>query len=68
VNGEALLIASGQNIKRLLAFGGRRPKAPAQVVALRPPEDSGPDLRDAREHRLGSSCRLARPFFSTLGS
>ncbi len=23
---EALLIASGQNVKRLLAFGGRRPK------------------------------------------
>ncbi|MDQ5830044.1 MAG: transposase, partial [Actinomycetota bacterium] len=26
VNIEALLIASGQNVKRLLAFGGRRPK------------------------------------------
>jgi Transposase DDE domain len=26
VNIEALLIASGQNVKRLLTFGGRRPK------------------------------------------
>jgi Transposase DDE domain len=26
VNIEALLIASGQNVKRLLAFGGLRPK------------------------------------------
>ncbi len=37
VNIEALLIASGQNVKRLLAFGGRRPKQMAQAVALRPP-------------------------------
>jgi len=29
VNIEALLIASGQNGKRLLAFGGRKPKKPA---------------------------------------
>jgi transposase len=35
VNIEALLIASGQNVKRLLAFGGRSPKKLAQVAALR---------------------------------
>ncbi|MCA1731666.1 MAG: IS1182 family transposase [Actinobacteria bacterium] len=38
VNIEALLIVSGQNVKRLLAFGGRRPKKPAQAAALRLPE------------------------------
>jgi hypothetical protein len=37
VNIEALLIASGQNAKRLLTFGGRRPKKLAQAAALRPP-------------------------------
>jgi transposase len=38
VNIEALLIASGQNVKRLLAFGSRRPKKLAQAAALRLPE------------------------------
>lgn len=39
VNAEALMIASGQNIKRLLAFGNRRPRKLAQeAAALRPPE------------------------------
>ena len=38
VNIEALLIASGQNIKRLVAARGRSPRKPAQVAALRPPE------------------------------
>ena len=37
VNAEALLVAAGQNIKRLLSFGGRKPRKPAQVAALRPP-------------------------------
>jgi hypothetical protein len=34
VNAEALLIAAGQNAKRLLAFGERGPRRPAQVVFL----------------------------------
>jgi hypothetical protein len=38
VNCEALITATGQNIKRLLTFGSRGPRRPAQVVALRPPE------------------------------
>jgi transposase len=38
VNCEALITAAGQNIKRLLTFGGRGPRRPAQVTALRPPE------------------------------
>jgi transposase len=39
VNTEALLIASGQNVKRLLAFGGRGPKklAQARPYARQPP-------------------------------
>jgi hypothetical protein len=36
VNTEALMTATGQNIKRLLAFGGRGPEKLAQAVALRP--------------------------------
>ncbi len=37
VNVEALLIAAGQNTKRLLTFGRRGPRRPAQVAALRQP-------------------------------
>ena len=38
MNTEALMIASGQNVKRLLAFGPGRPRKIAMVAALRPPE------------------------------
>ena len=38
VNIEALLIASGQNIKRLVAARERGPRKLAQVEALRPPD------------------------------
>ena len=31
------MVAAGQNVKRLLAFGWRTPKKPAQAAALRPP-------------------------------
>ncbi len=34
VNIEALLTAAGQNLKRLLTFGKRWPKAQAQAAAL----------------------------------
>jgi hypothetical protein len=37
VSAEALLIASGQNVKRLLTFGYRRPRRTPQTAALRPP-------------------------------
>jgi hypothetical protein len=37
VNAEALVIASGQNVKRLLDFRGRGPRKLAQARALRPP-------------------------------
>jgi hypothetical protein len=36
-NCEILVTASGQNVKRLMQFGGGRPGRPAQVAALRPP-------------------------------
>ena len=37
VNTEVLITAAGQNVKRLLAFGPRRPRRAAQAEALRPP-------------------------------
>ncbi|HET7272223.1 MAG TPA: transposase [Rubrobacter sp.] len=37
VNTEALMIASGQNVKRLLTFGAKGPRRPAQVADLRRP-------------------------------
>lgn len=49
VNAEALMIASGQNVKRLLAVGPRNPKKNANVAALRPPE--GPAPHPTRRHR-----------------
>jgi transposase len=62
VNIEALLIASGQNVKRLLAFGGRRPKKPAQAAALRPPTTTGYETSRAREHRSNGSWRPTKAF------
>ena len=49
VNAEALVIASGQNLKRLVTFGLRGPKKLATAVALRPPEGSSSRL--IRRHR-----------------
>ena len=37
VNAEAMVIAAGQNIKRLLTFSGRGPRRLARFEALRPP-------------------------------
>ena len=53
VNAEALMTATDQNIKRLLAFGHRGPKKSAQAVSLRPPDRLLPDLahRAFRDHR-----------------
>src|SRR5215216_1674668 len=66
VNMEALLIASGQNVKRLLAFGGRRPKKLAQAAALRPPSASGHQIGCAREHRSSYSWPT-KAFFQQAG-
>ena len=45
VNAEALLVAAGQNIKRLLTFGSRGPRKLAQAAALRPPVATHSDSR-----------------------
>jgi putative DNA-invertase from lambdoid prophage Rac len=49
VNAEALLIAAGQNVKRLPEFADRGPKKTATAAALRPSERSL--LRPVRRHR-----------------
>src|SRR5829696_8211679 len=65
VNAEAMVIAAGQNIKRLLTFSGRGPRKLAQFEALRPPAPTswanGRLLRGG--HRRRSTPLLAR--FST---
>ena len=65
VNAEAMVIAAGQNIKRLLTFSGRRPRKLAQVEALRAPAPTswanGRLLQHS--HRRRSTPLLAR--FST---
>ena len=67
VNIEAVLIASGQNVKRLLAFGGRRPKKLAQAAALRSSTATGHKIRRAREHRAERFWSQSRVFFNSLG-
>jgi hypothetical protein len=59
VNAEALLIAAGQNIKRLLAFGKRGPRRPAQVAALRQPAPNPYEFCSVRKHRNRRSRRSA---------
>ena len=68
VNIEALLIASGQNTKRLLTFAGRRPKKMAQAAALRPPVATTYEIRRTREHRSSLSWSPTRAFFNRLAS
>jgi transposase len=67
VNIEALLVATGQNVKRLLTFGGHRPKQLAQEAALRPPSATGHQISRTREHRSSRSWWRTRAFFNTLG-
>jgi hypothetical protein len=63
VNSEALMIASGQNVKRLVAFGSRRPRRPAQVAALGRPEAGYPRrFHGLRRHRGRCTCSPAGPF------
>ncbi|HVI79257.1 MAG TPA: IS1182 family transposase [Candidatus Acidoferrum sp.] len=66
VNIEALLIASGQNVKRLLTFGGHRPKKLAQAAALRPPVATSHEIGYMREHRSSHSWQPTRAFFNSL--
>jgi uncharacterized Zn-finger protein len=62
VNAEALLIGAGQNIKRLLAFGERGPRRPAQVAALRQPAPDKHESCGVRKHRKRCPGRSARVF------
>jgi hypothetical protein len=62
VNVEALLIAAGQNIKRLLAYGRRGPGHPAQVAALRQPAPDPYESCSVRKHRKKCPGRSARVF------
>src|SRR5215218_7619287 len=71
VNIEALLIASGQNVKRLLTFGGRRPKKLAQAAALRPLVATDHRINRAQQYRSSRSLWPTKAFFnklSTLGN
>ena len=68
VNIEALLIASGQNVKRLLTFEGRGPKKLAQASALRPPVATGHEISRTWEHRSSRSWPPTRAFFNSLAS
>jgi hypothetical protein len=63
VNIEVLMVAAGQNVKRVLAFGGWRPKKLAQAAALRPPTAASYcKIRGAREHRAEHSWRYRGVF------
>jgi transposase len=62
VNAEALLIAAGQNIKRLLAFGERGPRREVQVAALRRPAPNPYESCGVRKHRKRCRGRSARVF------
>jgi hypothetical protein len=62
VNTEALMVASGQNVKRLLAFGSKGPRRPAGVAALRRPEAERCGFHEVRRHREGYLWGTARPF------
>jgi hypothetical protein len=62
VNSEALLIAAGQNIKRLLAFSKRGPRREAQVAALRRPAPNPYEFSGVRKHRKRCPGHSARVF------
>jgi transposase len=66
VNIEALVIASGQNIKRLVAARGRGPQKLAQAAALRPPDP----VSRCRSHVTGRwpSFARAKAYFNSLAS
>ncbi len=57
VNVEALMTASGQNVKRLVDLGGRSPKKIANAVALRLPEKPSP--HPLRRHRTIPAWRFS---------
>jgi transposase len=56
-NSEALMIASGQNVKRLVSFGPGGPRKNAMVAALRPP--ARPSQHPLYRHRTISARRFS---------
>ena len=61
VNTEVLVTAAGQNVKRLLAFGPRRPRRAAQAAALRLPGGRClPPVRRCSAAQRGVSQHAAR--------
>lgn len=66
VNCEALIIATGQNVKRLLTFGSPGPRKLAQAAALRPPVATDLDSRHLRRHRARRPKSWRNPFCNTL--
>ena len=66
VNIEALLIAAGQNVKRLVAARDQGPRKLAQVAALRPPDT----VSRCRPHLIGRrpSFVEATAYFNSLAS
>lgn len=69
VNAEALFIAAGQNLKRLVAFKGRPPHEVAQAAVLRLPTDASPTGRSTtmRLHRRWKICLYAGLFTTVWG-
>ena len=67
VNTEALMIASGQNVKRLLAFRSRGPRRPAQAAALRRPEAHRTGFHGVRRHH-GRCTGVKRGLFQHAGA
>ncbi len=65
VNAETLLIAAGQNIKRLLTFGQRGPRGEAQMAALRRPAPNPYGSYSARKHLKRCTWRPPRVFQHT---
>ena len=53
-NAEALLVAAGQNLKRLLSFGDRPPARPAPCAALRRPTSASRGLLHRPRRRTAS--------------
>ena len=62
VNTEAHMIASGQNVKRLLGFETGGLRRVAQAGALRRPEAGRPRFRGGRRHRSRCTQVPAGPF------
>lgn len=55
------MVAAGQKVKRLVAFGGRSAKTFAQAAALRPLEAGRSEAHEVQGHLSQCTPSLARP-------